>query len=114
MVNKVDHKDWYTVGWYNEYATDTWTALLKHAVAKWRHRLRIRILRILEVLKIDNFFPNFKMPTNFKNKIRSADIIYEIYPAGITLSIFIIIYYYYYLLFIVIIYYLLNNIVSIL
>jgi len=24
------------------------------------------------------------MPTNFKNKIRSADIIYEIYPTSIT------------------------------
>ena len=40
--------------------------------------LRIRILRILKILKIREFFPNFKMPTNFKNKIHSADIIYEI------------------------------------
>ena len=34
------------------------------------------------------------MPTNFKNKIRSADIIYEIYPSSIIkfLPIFIIIY----------------------
>ena len=49
------------------------------------NRLRIRILRI------------FTMPTNFKNKIRSADIIYEIYPASITkcsVKFFADIYYY--------------------
>ena len=32
------------------------------------------------------------MPTNFKNKIRSADIIYEIYPASIKVFCHIIIY----------------------
>jgi len=37
------------------------------------------------------------MPTNFKNEIRSADIIYEIYPASIikfSLKFFADIYYY--------------------
>jgi len=37
------------------------------------------------------------MPTNFKNKIRSADIIYEIYSASITkfsVKLFTDIYYY--------------------
>jgi len=47
------------------------------------HTLRIRILRILKILKIHDFFQNFKMPTNFKNKIRSTVIIHEIYPASI-------------------------------
>jgi len=36
-----------------------------------------------KILKIHEFFSNFKIPTNLKNKIRSADIIYEIYPASI-------------------------------
>jgi len=47
------------------------------------HRLRIRILRILEFFYKFTIFQNFKMPTNFKNKICSADIIYEIYPASV-------------------------------
>ena len=64
------------------------------------HRLRrIRILRISKIHKIHDFFPNFKMPTNFSNKIRSADIIalYEIFSASInkfSFKFFADIYYY--------------------